>query len=136
MVDPVGSTLPCSAGDLHTFVHGDSSRNNGANLDDKMTCLTLLLDVANGMSYLHSTNGKRNRIVHRDLKPQNVLVTERASNPVAKVTDFGMSKVLDNEQMSCQMSRRLGTQGHRTLNTVAVLTWLRAMPESGLRWFC
>ena len=111
-------------------MHGGSSRNNFGNLDDKMTCLALLLDVANGMSYLHNTNGKKNRIIHRDLKPQNVLVTERAGNPVAKVTDFGMSKVLDNEQMSCQMSRRLGTQGHRTLNTVVGLTWSRARPES------
>ncbi len=44
-------------------------------------------DVAQALEYLHS-----NRITHRDLSSNNVLLT---TNLKAKVSDFGMSKVID-----------------------------------------
>ncbi|KAI9031091.1 kinase-like domain-containing protein [Hyaloraphidium curvatum] len=48
------------------------------------TGLKYLVHVTHGMTFLHSNN-----IVHLDLKPPNVLI----DNGIAKITDFGMSKV-------------------------------------------
>jgi serine/threonine protein kinase len=50
----------------------------------------LLTDVLNGLAYLH-----KNGIIHRDIKPANILIRETPDGPVAKITDFGVSKVLD-----------------------------------------
>jgi serine/threonine protein kinase len=49
----------------------------------------LLKDVLRGLSYLHH---RQPAIIHRDLKPSNVLVGFENGVPVAKITDFGISK--------------------------------------------
>ena len=51
----------------------------------------LLGDVFSGLSYLH-----RNGIIHRDIKPANILIKETLEGPVAKITDFGISKKSDS----------------------------------------
>jgi len=53
--------------------------------------LSYLLDVANGMAYLH--NLRPNPIIHRDLKPGNVLLDN--SNR-CKICDFGLSRIVSN----------------------------------------
>ena len=50
----------------------------------------LLQDVLNGISYLHKKG-----IIHRDIKPANILIKETIEGPVAKITDFGISKASD-----------------------------------------
>ncbi|HEY4111979.1 serine/threonine-protein kinase [Puia sp.] len=50
----------------------------------------LLNDVLNGLAYLHRSN-----IIHRDIKPANILIRETSEGPVAKITDFGISKASD-----------------------------------------
>ncbi len=50
----------------------------------------LLADVLHGLSYLHKKG-----IIHRDIKPANILIKESIEGPVAKITDFGISKVSD-----------------------------------------
>jgi len=50
------------------------------------------LDVAKGMVYLHNSNPV---ILHRDLKSHNLLVDE---NFKVKISDFGLSKVMDPHQ--------------------------------------
>jgi serine/threonine protein kinase len=49
----------------------------------------LLADVLRGLGYLHNHQPP---IIHRDLKPSNVLVGVEDGVPVAKITDFGISK--------------------------------------------
>ncbi|KAG2483290.1 hypothetical protein HYH03_017837 [Edaphochlamys debaryana] len=51
------------------------------------TVLRIAIDIARGLSYLHPT------IVHRDLKPANVLVNLSGPQPVAKLSDFGLSRL-------------------------------------------
>ncbi|GFR43685.1 hypothetical protein Agub_g4793, partial [Astrephomene gubernaculifera] len=49
--------------------------------------LQIAIDIARGLEYLHPT------IVHRDLKPANVLVDMSGPAPVAKLSDFGLSRL-------------------------------------------
>ncbi|TDQ09440.1 serine/threonine-protein kinase [Pedobacter metabolipauper] len=53
----------------------------------------LLCDVLKGLSYLHKRN-----IIHRDLKPQNILIKIEEDEPIAKITDFGISKAIGESQ--------------------------------------
>lgn len=48
------------------------------------------------------------QIVHRDLKPENVLITERGSEAVAHVTDFGLAR-LTGVAAQTRSSRLVGT---------------------------
>lgn len=55
----------------------------------------LLLDVLHGLSFLH-----RKGIIHRDLKTQNILIKNTEDGPVARITDFGISKAVNSEHSS------------------------------------
>ncbi|RKU42092.1 hypothetical protein DL546_000051 [Coniochaeta pulveracea] len=72
---------------------GDLGRlisENGSLLEEAVKTMTLqLLDA---LGYLHENN-----ITHRDVKPDNILVSSQAPF-VVKLTDFGLSKMVDNEQ--------------------------------------
>jgi len=46
-------------------------------------------EIALGMSHLHKHN-----IVHRDLAARNILLTQAIANGHAKISDFGMSRIL------------------------------------------
>ncbi len=61
--------------------------------------LSIVRQVAEGLDYAH-----RNQVIHRDLKPANILVTEDGR---AKITDFGIAKVLAREGMA----RTIGVMG-------------------------
>lgn len=53
------------------------------------TVLKMAKDIAAGMGHLHAEG-----IVHRDLATRNLLLDE---NMNVKITDFGMSRVLESE---------------------------------------
>lgn len=50
--------------------------------------------MAQGLEFLHSIN-----IIHRDIKPQNILITEENGANVAKITDFGVASVYDENDI-------------------------------------
>ena len=54
----------------------------------------LLADVADGMCYLHGVHNS----VHRDLKSSNVLLTEENGTLRAKVADFGLARLMEQEK--------------------------------------
>ena len=63
----------CAGGSLHDLLSGTQPYEY----------LSIALDIANGMAYLHSKD-----VIHRDLKSTNVLIDE---NGRAKIADFGLS---------------------------------------------
>ena len=61
-------------------------------------------DVVSALAYIHSRH-----IIHRDLCGDNVLLKCDGPIPVAKISDFGMSRLLDTSTMSSTLT----ALGHR-----------------------
>lgn len=78
-------------------------KRRGNKLDLKCQ-MSLCLDVAKGLNYLHSK-----KIIHRDLCDDNVLLALSAASPTAKIADFGMSRIYNQDYMSSTLS----ALGHR-----------------------
>ncbi|GLJ58328.1 hypothetical protein SUGI_1432420 [Cryptomeria japonica] len=53
----------------------------------------VVLDIARGLAYLHEEC--QDRIIHFDIKPQNILLDQNFN---AKVSDFGLAKLINREQ--------------------------------------
>ena len=67
--------------------------------------ISLSCDIAKALAFLH-----KNNIIHRDLCGDNVLIKKGSAIPVAKVADFGMSRILDSKNMTHTVS----VVGHRS----------------------
>ena len=59
---------------------------------------SLCLDIASALEYIHSRS-----VVHRDLCSDNILLACGGETPVAKVCDFGMSRILKSEAHSISL---------------------------------
>ncbi|XP_023755918.1 G-type lectin S-receptor-like serine/threonine-protein kinase SD2-5 [Lactuca sativa] len=66
----------------------------------------IILDIAKGLAYLHEEC--RQKIIHLDIKPQNILLDKDFN---AKVSDFGLSKLIDRNQSQVITTMR-GTPGY------------------------
>jgi serine/threonine protein kinase len=64
----------------------------------------LLRTLASAMHHAHGRG-----IIHRDLKPANVLML---ADGTLKITDFGLAKILDEEQSLTPTAALLGTPGY------------------------
>ncbi|CAN1167752.1 G-type lectin S-receptor-like serine/threonine-protein kinase RKS1 [Linum perenne] len=82
----------------------DKSR---VSLLDWKTRLDIIVGIARGLLYLHQDS--RLKIIHRDLKASNVLL-DTAMN--AKISDFGMAKLIGEDQSEANTNRIVGTYGY------------------------
>ena len=73
---------------------------------DRQCRMKIVLDIARGLTYLHEEC--RQKIVHLDIKLQNILLDENFN---AKVSDFGLSKLVDCDQSQVVTIMR-GTLGY------------------------
>ena len=74
----------CEGGDLNDYII-----KNEPKLKERFNLMT---DMARGVLYLHSQN-----IVHRDLKHENVLLTNTGQRYICKITDFGLSRIMEHK---------------------------------------
>lgn len=73
---------------------------------DWETRFNIALGTAKGLAYLHEECEVK--IIHCDIKPENVLLDD---NFMAKVSDFGLAKLMNKEQ-SLVMTTLRGTRGY------------------------
>ncbi|KAJ8624523.1 hypothetical protein MRB53_033053 [Persea americana] len=67
----------------------------------------IAVDIAEGLAYLHEFPD--GAVVHRDVKPTNILLNESGS---AKLSDFGVSKILPSEISHVSTAVIRGTRGY------------------------
>ncbi|KAI9348318.1 kinase-like domain-containing protein [Zopfochytrium polystomum] len=60
--------------------------------------------ILDAVDYLHEMG-----IAHRDLKPENLLLSDRSSNPRIMLSDFGLSKIFNEDEV---MRTACGTPGY------------------------
>ncbi|KAI8829827.1 kinase-like domain-containing protein [Chytriomyces cf. hyalinus JEL632] len=60
--------------------------------------------ILGAVDYLHSIG-----IAHRDLKPENLLLSDKSANAKVMISDFGLSKILNDESA---MKTACGTPGY------------------------
>ena len=77
-----------------------------------VTKSSILIDVADGLCYLHHRNPP---VIHRDLTPNNILLKlpcDKESTPVAKISDLGVAKAIEtNKKIKQRLSKQPGTPG-------------------------
>ncbi|KAG6751908.1 hypothetical protein NC652_031127 [Populus alba x Populus x berolinensis] len=88
-------------GSLANLLFGKGSERPNWVLRSKM-----VLEIARGLLYLHEEC--ETRIIHCDIKPENVLID---NNYTAKLSDFGLSKLLNRDQTRTDTNFR-GTVGY------------------------
>ena len=63
------------------------------------TRMSILRDIAKGLSYLHSRNPP---VIHRDLSPNNVLLKHLPLLLIAKIADLGVAKILNFDDQNAK----------------------------------
>lgn len=68
---------------------------------DEAHAALYMVDILHGLAYLH-----QHHICHRDLKPENILLSD---NGIAKVGDFGVSHIFEEEKTESSSSKLLAS---------------------------
>ncbi|EFJ35841.1 hypothetical protein SELMODRAFT_78240 [Selaginella moellendorffii] len=71
------------------------------------TRFRIVEEIAQGIRYLHEECSTR--VLHLDIKPQNILLDE---NFGVKIADFGLSRMVEQGDLSDVMTMIRGTPGH------------------------
>ena len=90
----------CNLGDLNNFFEKYQQ-----NLDTKSR-INIMDQISKGIAFLHDRN-----IVHRDIKPGNILLKRKHTYmyAIVKLGDFGLSRILDPDDLTSAMSSNVGT---------------------------
>ncbi|KAL5760563.1 hypothetical protein ACOSQ2_019401 [Xanthoceras sorbifolium] len=89
-----------SNGSLASFLFGISRPNWNQRVQ-------IVLGIARGLMYLHEECSTQ--IIHCDIKPQNILLDEYLT---ARISDFGLAKLLLADQTRAARTGRRGTIGY------------------------
>ena len=92
----------CNLGNLKEYIMKRKNLHIQSKLDIKLQC-------AEALEYLHSKN-----ITHRAIKLENYLVTKSQEKDVVKLTDFGLSKMLEGNSSELSMTKNRGTMLYRS----------------------
>ena len=92
----------CNGGNLKNFMC--------ANNPDFTLKLNFMYQCASAINFMHSLP---KYVVHRDIKPSNILIMIQDNGPVVKITDFGLSKLVDapNPATTYLFHSKCGTPG-------------------------
>ena len=75
--------------------------------------ISLSKDVSCGLAYIHSK-----QIIHRDLCGDNVLLKLTQPLPVAKISDYGMSRLYDPSKLSSTLTAIGNCRGYLPLEAI------------------
>ncbi|GLJ35718.1 hypothetical protein SUGI_0717480 [Cryptomeria japonica] len=100
------------------------SKKKHQNFLDWKTRYKVVLNIASGLAYLHEDC--REQIIHFDINPQNILLDQNFN---AKVSDFGLAKLVNREQSevitllrgtpgNCQREKKQRAFRERIVSTV------------------
>ena len=87
---------------IYNFLY--STDANKSKLLDWQKRFSIIEGVAQGLLYLHKYS--RLRVIHRDLKASNILLDENM-NP--KISDFGMARIFQQNELEANTKRVVGT---------------------------
>ena len=73
---------------------GDMQQYFRENNPDFLTKIRFMLMSASAIEHMH---GQEVPVIHRDIKPANIMLRKQNGQPVVKITDFGLAKIIDFE---------------------------------------
>ncbi|CAM8947237.1 hypothetical protein QQ045_018136 [Rhodiola kirilowii] len=98
---------------VYEFLHNGNLQDHLNGIGEKKmdwpTRLNVAIGMARGLAYLHSSSAVGIPVVHRDFKSTNILLD---ANFEAKISDFGLAKLMPDGKDSYATARVHGTFGY------------------------